>query len=85
MSKWITTGLSGLALCSLLTAAAALPARADAAEAAKKEQKAAAKVGKKRHDVYVCPMCPGIEHEGPGKCPKCGMNLVKKEDLEKKK
>jgi len=28
--------------------------------------------------VYVCPMCPGVASEQPGKCPKCGMNLEKK-------
>ena len=24
---------------------------------------------------YICPMCPGIEKQGPGRCPKCGMAL----------
>ena len=24
---------------------------------------------------YVCPMCPGVESETPGDCPKCGMAL----------
>ena len=24
---------------------------------------------------YICPMCPGIEQEVPGSCPKCGMAL----------
>ncbi|HSR63304.1 MAG TPA: copper-translocating P-type ATPase [Gammaproteobacteria bacterium] len=24
---------------------------------------------------YVCPMCPGIEQDGPGSCPRCGMQL----------
>jgi heavy metal translocating P-type ATPase len=24
---------------------------------------------------YVCPMCPGVESEGPAACPKCGMAL----------
>lgn len=28
---------------------------------------------------YVCPMCKGVESDKPGKCPKCGMDLVKKE------
>src|SRR3546814_14677699 len=22
---------------------------------------------------YICPMCPGVENEGPAACPKCGM------------
>lgn len=37
----------------------------------KKEAKKAAK--------YICPMkCPGSESGKPGKCPKCGMDLVEK-------
>ena len=24
---------------------------------------------------YVCPMCEGVESDGPGDCPKCGMAL----------
>lgn len=29
-------------------------------------------------DRYECPMHPGITYTKPGKCPKCGMTLVKK-------
>lgn len=29
--------------------------------------------------VYTCPMHPEIKQDKPGKCPKCGMNLVKQE------
>jgi hypothetical protein len=29
--------------------------------------------------VYTCPMHPEEMSDKPGKCPKCGMNLVKKE------
>lgn len=25
--------------------------------------------------LYICPMCPGIESDKPGSCPKCGMAL----------
>jgi hypothetical protein len=28
--------------------------------------------------IYTCPMHPEIQQPGPGKCPKCGMNLAKK-------
>jgi hypothetical protein len=30
-------------------------------------------------DTYTCPMHPEIVRNAPGKCPICGMNLVKKE------
>jgi hypothetical protein len=30
-------------------------------------------------DTYTCPMHPQIIRDAPGKCPICGMNLVKKE------
>lgn len=29
--------------------------------------------------VYTCPMHPEVQSDKPGKCPKCGMTLVKKE------
>src|ERR1700736_849007 len=25
--------------------------------------------------AYYCPMCPGVESDKPGDCPKCGMRL----------
>lgn len=28
--------------------------------------------------VYTCPMHPEVKSDKPGKCPKCGMDLVKK-------
>lgn len=37
------------------------------------EAAAASKTGE-----YVCPMHPEVKTEGPSKCPKCGMDLVKK-------
>jgi hypothetical protein len=30
-------------------------------------------------ELYVCPMHPEETSDKPGKCPKCGMDLVKKE------
>ncbi|HLO91694.1 MAG TPA: heavy metal-binding domain-containing protein [Lentimicrobium sp.] len=30
--------------------------------------------------VYTCPMHPEVTSDQPGKCPKCGMDLVKKAD-----
>jgi hypothetical protein len=29
---------------------------------------------------YTCPMHPEVVQDKPGKCPKCGMNLVPKEE-----
>ena len=26
-------------------------------------------------NTYICPMCPGVENQGPAACPKCGMAL----------
>jgi hypothetical protein len=34
--------------------------------------------------LYTCKMHPEILREKPGKCPKCGMTLVKKEPAKKK-
>lgn len=31
------------------------------------------------NDVYTCPMHPDVLSDKPGKCPKCGMDLVKKD------
>jgi len=33
---------------------------------------------------YTCPMHPEVLSGKPGKCPKCGMTLVKKEPAKKK-
>jgi hypothetical protein len=33
--------------------------------------------------VYTCKMHPEVISDKPGKCPKCGMDLLKKEDLKK--
>ena len=32
------------------------------------------------HSTYTCPMHPEVTSDQPGKCPKCGMELVEKED-----
>ena len=34
--------------------------------------------GSKHAMQYYCPMHPKIVQASPGKCPKCGMNLVEK-------
>jgi hypothetical protein len=33
--------------------------------------------------VYTCPMHPEVTSDKPGKCPKCGMDLVKKKSVAK--
>ena len=35
--------------------------------------------------VYTCPMHPDVISDKPGKCPKCGMALVEKKPILKKK
>lgn len=30
--------------------------------------------------IYTCPMHPEVTSNEPGSCPKCGMDLEKKED-----
>jgi Heavy metal binding domain len=35
--------------------------------------------------VYTCPMHPEVISNKPGKCPKCGMDLVEKKTEPKKK
>ncbi len=35
--------------------------------------------------VYTCPMDPDVVSNKPGKCPKCGMELVEKKMPAKKK
>jgi len=34
------------------------------------------------HDYYTCPMHQEVKSDKPGKCPKCGMDLVKKNDMD---
>ena len=36
------------------------------------------------NEMYTCPMHPEVRQEGPGKCPKCGMALVKESELAEK-
>jgi hypothetical protein len=58
---------------------------APAATAVAEAQKASGGGGHEGHEgqesetLYVCPMHPEVTSTTPGKCPKCGMTLVKKE------
>jgi len=53
-----------------------------AQDTAKKQQKAAKQQPVKT--TYTCPMHPSVHSSKPGKCAKCGMNLVKSEVPPKK-
>ena len=50
-------------------------------EKAKMEQQSAAQ----QKEVYACPMHPEVVAGKPGKCSKCGMNLVLREEKDKTK
>jgi|GEM_PF-2485172 hypothetical protein len=38
------------------------------------------KVDASIHTAYTCTMHPEVESDKPGKCPKCGMDLVEKKN-----
>ena len=49
-------------------------------EAPKSDQKpATADTSKTASVTYICPMDSGVVQDAPGKCPKCGMELEKKQ------
>ena len=44
------------------------------------------KKGDDEKSAYICPMkCEGSASEEAGKCPECGMDLVKRSELDKEK
>lgn len=45
----------------------------------------AAKSGTQPSQTWVCPMHPGVQSEQPGKCPICGMDLVRKKPVSAKR
>ena len=61
-----------LALAVLVACSGGNPAR-DAVDASSAPASTPAAVG----DMYSCPMHPEVVSDHPGKCPKCGMDLVK--------
>ena len=42
------------------------------------QTKVGGKGSKSAQLVYTCPMHPDVKSDKPGKCPKCGMEMVKK-------
>lgn len=92
MKKYILPLASLILLSIVFTAcsnnatndAASKPAAADSAAAF--GTTAAAKdtsMTKATAVVYTCKMHPEVISDKPGKCPKCGMDLVKKDNLKK--
>jgi hypothetical protein len=65
--------------CGITVFAAHLPADKTLSDTTKTKKVQLAKV------QYTCPMHPEVISDKPGKCPKCGMILVKKEPAKKKK
>jgi hypothetical protein len=55
-----------------------LKARSDAAKRTKSKDRKSAKASTAA-TIYTCVMHPEVQLPAPGKCPKCGMTLVKKE------
>jgi CopA family copper-resistance protein len=50
---------------------------------AKNQTKALPKIESQSQIMYACPMHPEVTSSKPGKCPKCGMDLVEKENSNK--
>jgi hypothetical protein len=69
----VATLLSGLGLAACQKQAAEAPAAPAAAT-----QSAVPAAGQPAAVVYTCPMHPEVQQAAPGKCPTCGMDLVKK-------
>jgi hypothetical protein len=49
------------------------------------EPEAEKPVTEQKQIKYTCPMHPEVVKNEPGKCPKCGMNLVEKKYIHKEK
>ncbi|MDP4267407.1 MAG: heavy metal-binding domain-containing protein [Bacteroidota bacterium] len=47
------------------------------------EKKETIEQTKEQKTEYICPMHPEVISDKPGKCPKCGMELIKKENKSK--
>ncbi|MDN5288305.1 MAG: hypothetical protein JWR38_4579 [Mucilaginibacter sp.] len=68
-----------MAVAMLFSAATVLAAHPTAVSDTTKSQKV-----KPTKVQYTCTMHPEVLSDKPGKCPKCGMTLVKKEPAKKK-
>lgn len=73
--KWIA-----LALFTAVAAFSIPAALADGCCGKQSKEEQTAKGTPEKKDVkYTCPMHPEVVKDAPGKCPKCGMNLVKRD------
>jgi len=59
------------------------PAPAHKSDTAMPASDTPAKPDSTKQAVYTCPMHPEVISDKPGKCPKCGMNLVLKQQTPK--
>lgn len=72
-------GMSGCGMAGMNHDQHAAASTAPSAQAAS----AATQPATQPAQVYACPMHPEVTSDKPGKCPKCGMNLVRKQDQPK--
>lgn len=56
-----------------------LPVSILLADAPPANEAAATEPASQPAEVYTCPMHPEVQSDKPGKCPKCGMKLQKRE------
>ncbi len=64
-------------LATLLTVLMLLVVGCTRKESTEKNESAASHQHDQMKEVWTCPMHPQIKKDGPGKCPICGMDLVK--------
>ena len=84
MKKFILP-LTGMILVSIAFTACSNNATSKAAGDSSVITTGSGDTGTMKHTavVYTCKMHPEVIIDKPGKCPKCGMDLVKKEDAKK--
>ncbi|MDB5023551.1 MAG: hypothetical protein JWP78_1306 [Mucilaginibacter sp.] len=73
-----------LAMAAVFTSISAFAAHPTTAISDTTKTKKVKPVVKPATVQYTCPMHPEVLSDKPGKCPKCGMELVKKEPAKKK-